>query len=720
MFSFPLFSASKSQARSGSARSGSSTDGTNRVWEVDPLSTDDAPVLRWLGSEIATHACRQEATLFLEPWLKHDGAVSVQGEHGLEEVFPLPSSMFLELRTLVKEICVIDTSAQPARRSGTGRLVVCGHTFSLEADVVLSPWGDRLVLRAKPESGPILDPVSAFPWITLFGFPNLRFNDGDFDWAKALKKMQWDAGWGRTIKHFRDSLHDYGRQCERLLTSVSAPSVARRLELLSSRCFNEQHKVRRFLFDELRTRSGGHGGQFRIVASDTEATFYRPVLVIVEGEPTTAWRKSFYDSSVARGSSQIRRVIADLAWRYPMPAEGRGQAAGVACAVGGKPLDVTIEETTGDAVAWSTLPPDMNDESKESGSPTEAVFVITIHDDSPDPPHWEHNRQQRAEEQARGTDRPSESTIIFGECEAPLPEYQKQLLQLPARGWLGWLRRRCRFVDQWRNAEMTHEDAREAVSLMEAKRYEQALAGILHFWHNGNKPLAAAAFTGIAGVLQLKLSRYEEARASLLECLEHIGEDRPLRLLLSECCERLGDDTAARSAMQQALERSGEPISIQLREAGYLDEHGFHRQAAVCYEMALKQQAVELHTAMAEENESRYKSHWRRAHPRRLAWRYAQLAAETVVSQEGIDSFVMPTQHGFAHEKETREHGGLYWQELEQPDGTRVRHYLPNYLDRFAGDFQPPSNVVKSLARILKELGRHEEAEPFFFEAKLL
>jgi len=292
---------------------------------IDPLDTESTatPVLRWLAAEIAAQACRQEATFFLEPWLKHEGAVSVQGDRGLEEVFPLPSSMFLELRVVVKEMCAIDASGQPERRSGTGRLVVCGHAFSLEAEVVPSPWGERLVLRAKPEGGPIVDPVSAFSWIALFGFPNLRFNDGDLDWGKAWKKMQWDAGWGRTIKQFRESLHDYGRQCERLLKSLPAPSITRRLELLGSRCFNEQHEVHRFLFDKLRAHSGGGHGHLHIVASDTEATAYRSVVVMVEGEPTTAWRKFSYGSSVARGSSHIRRVIADLAWRYPgQPAAG--------------------------------------------------------------------------------------------------------------------------------------------------------------------------------------------------------------------------------------------------------------------------------------------------------------------------------------------------------------------------------------------------------------
>jgi hypothetical protein len=136
--------------------------------------------------------------------------------------------------------------------------------------------------------------------------------------------------------------------------------------------------------------------------------------------------------------------------------------------------------------------------------------------------------------------------------------------------------------------------------------------------------------------------------------------------------------------------------------------------------MAMKQTAIQVCTAMAEENEFKYKSHARCAHPRRIAWRYAQIAADYAVAADGIDTYLMPTEHGFAHEKKTREHGGLYWQDIEQADGKHVRQYFPNYLNRFADTFRPDDDGIKSLGSILADLGRSEDAEAFLFEAQLL
>jgi hypothetical protein len=57
-------------------------------------------------------------------------------------------------------------------------------------------------------------------------------------------------------------------------------------------------------------------------------------------------------------------------------------AVGIAFAVGGHPLDVTIKEVRVQDVSWGDLTPDI----AEAIPPTATVFDITIHDDSPHPP----------------------------------------------------------------------------------------------------------------------------------------------------------------------------------------------------------------------------------------------------------------------------------------------------------------------------------------------
>ena len=687
--------------------------------EVDPLDHESRtpPVLRWLGGEIAAYAYRQEATFFFEPWLKHDGAVFVQDEHGLEEVYSLPSSMFLEQRNLVKEICEIDTSAQPVRRSGTGRLAVCGHAFSLRAECVPSPWGERLVLRAKPEGGPISDPASAFPWITSFGFPTLSFGDCDIDidWVKLWKQQQWEEGWGRLIARARERCEDHGRWLLRWLKARPVPRGSRRLELLDSGCFEGRHEVRRLLFNELRAAlSVGRCRQLRIVVSDNVAKVFVPIPVTAQSVSITAWRTYVSGSPVARGASQIRRVIADLAGRYPLPGAGRAGTDGIACAAGGHPVDVTIEEAPGDAVAWPALPGHLEDQFKENGSPNETVFVIAIHEESPDPPHWERNRRLRMEQAARGEEDPpsSSSSSVFllaqSTSEQPSP-----------RTWRGWLRGRVGRMGRAQAGNMTLEDAREVASLLKAKHYGKALAQAIPFKSGGPEAVMGIVPSCLVGLLELLLGRTREARASICDYQMHAGEDLVAMLLLAECCERLGDTGGEQQAMLRALELSSKPVARLVANGELLEDHGFMKQAEFLYELSLEKEATEKYDQMAQENERKYRSCERRAHQRRLAWRYAQIAADHAVAADGIDTYLMPTEYGFAHEEKTREHGGLYWQDVEQPDGRRIRQYFPNYLNRFADNFRADPTAVRKLGPLLKQMGRADEATVFLFEALL-
>ena len=703
MFSFPLFSASKSQARSGSARSGSSAEGTNRVWEVDLRRSEgipkECPVLRWLGSEIAGRAYQHEATFFFEPWVKYGGQVFVQDKEGLDEVFPLPETLFLDVRRLVLRICGICARGETPSLSGQGRLVVSGQPFALTAVRVPSPWGERLLLSAKHTGDPISDPVSLFPWITLFGFPRLVFSDTEIDFSQPAI---WDGRYVSFVARLRERAGDFSRWMDRKLRRLPQPSPAQRLELLNSNCFDERNAFLFFLCRELRTHTSHGTSHTHLLADNKVAQFYYETVVESADGRAKAWRPNDgYYSSLARSARQIRQALADLAWRYPTDVVRSDGAVGIACEVGGHPLDVTVTESRADAVPWCEQPVEF-----------ETVFSITIHEASPDPPHWERNRRLREEQRASGEEDPPSSEygsmFFYGPGDHP-----------PRRSLYGWIRSRVGGMGRAQAGDMTREDAREVASLLKARHYEKALSQALPFKSGGPEVEMDIVPPCLVGLLELLLGRYEEARASIGDYQMHAGEDLVSILLLAECCKRLGDTGGEQEAMRRALELSSKPVARLVANGELLEDHGFMKQAEFLYELSLEKEATEKYDRMAQENERKYRSCERRAHQRRLAWRYAQLLAEHAVAADGIDTYLMPTEYGFAHEKKTREHGGLYWQDIEQPDGRRIRQYFPNYLNRFADNFRADPTAVRKLGPVLKQMGRADEAAVFLFEALL-
>lgn len=88
----------------------------------------------------------------------------------------------------------------------------------------------------------------------------------------------------------------------------------------------------------------------------------------------------------------------------------------------------------------------------------------------------------------------------------------------------------------------------------------------------------------------------------------------------------------------------------------------------------------------------------------------------------GAKAFVFPTPESARAEAASREHGGLYWQDVTDPDGKRSRHFFPNFFNSFreACHRHPlylPMITVRGLA--LEAIGS-EEAEAFIREAVAL
>jgi hypothetical protein len=405
--------------------------------------------------------------------------------------------------------------------------------------------------------------------------------------------------------------------------------------------------------------------------------------------------------------------VAELVRRYPAKAYATHIAVGIALDVCGHPLDVTITERRLANVPVNELPSDLHAGGlNDDILPDKTVFTVTIHDDSPEPPHRERNRRLSMEQAARGEEDPPSSgygpSIFCDTGDWP-----------PRRNWNGWLRSRLGTMGRSQAGNMALEDARELALLLKAKQYEKALARAIPFKSGGPEAAMGIVPSCLVGLLELLLGRTREARASICDYQMHAGEDLVATLLLAECCKRLGDTGGEQQAMLRALELSSKPVARLVANGELLEDHGFMKQAEFLYELSLEKEATEKYDQMAQENERKYRSCERRAHQRRLAWRYAQIAADHAVAADGIDTYLMPTEYGFAHEEKTREHGGLYWQDVEQPDGRRIRQYFPNYLNRFADNFRADPTAVRKLGPLLKQMGRADEAAVFLFEALL-
>ena len=690
MFSFPLFSASKSQARSGSASSGSSADGTQRVWEVDPLNKSEDPVLRALGLLVSYYAHQRTTTLHFEPWLKHGCAIFVQeGSEVQETVGVLLTANHCLLKPLIKDICGLGDYCA----GGSGALFVRGHKFSLIANTLPSPWGERLLLDARHDGDVLSDPASVFPWIA--DYEHFVAREAANDMLERFSTMSEEQG-----EPFR----------QWLTRKLRPPSRAteRRVEILVDSFEREKDFARRLLYSSLLGATREGFTQARLVASDDIIDDFGQCWI---DQGDTSWSAPV-SWSVGHAAVRLRQVIAESESRYPAEVEVDDGAAGIAFSVDGHPLDATLKQKRVQDVSWGRLPSDV----VENISPTATVFDITIHDDSPDPPHWERNRRLTEERKsAEGEDPPSEvekSILVWStnECVEVQP---------PSRNWCGWLRGRIGGMGRAQAGDMTLEDAQEVASLLKAKHYQKAMAQALPFKSGGPEVAIGIVPPCILGLLEMLLGRYSEARASICDYQGHAGEDLFSTLLLAECCERLGDTEATQDAIRRASELSSKSVSRLVENGELLEEHSFLKQAALLYELSLKQDAIEIHSKLALENERKYKPCSHDAVPRRLAWRYAQIAAEHAVAADEIDTYLMPTLYGSTLEKKTREHGGLYWQDIEQPDGRRIRQYFPNYLNRFADNFRADPTAVRKLGPVLKQMGRADEAAVFLFEALL-
>ncbi len=155
-------------------------------------------------------------------------------------------------------------------------------------------------------------------------------------------------------------------------------------------------------------------------------------------------------------------------------------------------------------------------------------------------------------------------------------------------------------------------------------------------------------------------------------------------------------------------------LALTQRKAGEFEK------AAHNYDAGLKALARKIVKAMKNSSSSSILKH--RDTVGHLWVEHAMFGAMFLVtSADNIGSVAWPTGEQATEEERTEEHGGLFWQDLRQQDGTKQRLFFPNYFNTFRETLRQDgsyANLVGNRGTVLELLGRHDEAQQHFDEAQ--
>lgn len=100
---------------------------------------------------------------------------------------------------------------------------------------------------------------------------------------------------------------------------------------------------------------------------------------------------------------------------------------------------------------------------------------------------------------------------------------------------------------------------------------------------------------------------------------------------------------------------------------------------------------------------------------------YAMSGALFLASHSNISRLAWPTGESTMEEERARRHQGLYWVNVDEDNGERVRMYLPNYFATFARELRRTgsfAHLMGNRSTVLKTLGHHSEARQHLEEAE--
>lgn len=102
--------------------------------------------------------------------------------------------------------------------------------------------------------------------------------------------------------------------------------------------------------------------------------------------------------------------------------------------------------------------------------------------------------------------------------------------------------------------------------------------------------------------------------------------------------------------------------------------------------------------------------------------RYCLLAAMDLCAlSENIEELGFPTAMEAIEEEDTESHGGLYWVDRPNVDGSLTRHFLPNFFNTFREMLHQDSTyayLIGNKGTVLEQIGHHVEARLHYEEAR--
>ena len=102
---------------------------------------------------------------------------------------------------------------------------------------------------------------------------------------------------------------------------------------------------------------------------------------------------------------------------------------------------------------------------------------------------------------------------------------------------------------------------------------------------------------------------------------------------------------------------------------------------------------------------------------------YALEGALFVGVNANVDKVEFPFGNFAEREEKTQRHGGLFWVDTQNEDGTKVRMFLPNFFNTMFEELSKNfafSNFLGNRSTVLRLMGQKEEADKHLQEAQEL
>lgn len=222
-----------------------------------------------------------------------------------------------------------------------------------------------------------------------------------------------------------------------------------------------------------------------------------------------------------------------------------------------------------------------------------------------------------------------------------------------------------------------------------------------------------------AGLSLRWLDRYGEAVGYFEHAIRLNPHNPAILLALGIAHQQGGDYRRAVAAFGEAIEADPDYELAYNSLAMTQKLQGEYDKASHNYDAGAQALARRIVRTMRNDRRNAVLPH---AETRNDLWiSYAMSGALFIASRENISCVAWPTGESAIEEQRTRRHQGLYWTDVDQESGERMRLYLPNYFATFAHELRRSgafAHLMGNRSTVLGILGRHDEARQHREEAE--